>query len=246
MRPYVKTGTHINRAATAGLSRLTSVCRLVYQAAQSRAPRNLPCAPSFLARSRVTLRASADKGPFQFNCWLSRNGRVTWPAILKQHCVTVSVESLSDWNPTWWALIRSQREAAALATSFEFCICAPPISTPFQRASACLKRAIYELRPRCKSCGGACSVLWVELRSIADPDSAELPAISIPVSLANHSANGLFDINWLRRIVNRRKSRPCCESAAEQRAADKPAHYASGNLTILRTCRSRQPKRPRS
>src|ERR1700704_831305 len=84
-------------------------------------------------------------------------------------------------------------------------------------------------------------------RSIANLDSTKLPAISIPVALPNQTAGRLFDVDRLRRIINRRRrgSWPCCQSAAEQRPADKSAHYAGGDLTVLGACRHRQQKRTR-
>jgi hypothetical protein len=84
-------------------------------------------------------------------------------------------------------------------------------------------------------------------RSIANLDSTKLPAISIPVALPNQTAGRLFDVDRLRRIINRRRRRswPCCQSAAEQRPADKSAHYAGGDLTVLGACRHRQQKRTR-
>src|SRR3977135_45577 len=84
-------------------------------------------------------------------------------------------------------------------------------------------------------------------RSIANPDSTKLPAISIPVALPNQTADRLFDINRLRRIINRRRRRswPCCQGAAEQRPPDKSAYYAGGDLTVLGACRHRQQKRTR-
>ena len=78
--------------------------------------------------------------------------------------------------------------------------------------------------------------LPLENRSVTDLNSAKLPAISIPVSLANQATDWLFDVDRLWRVINRRRSRTCCQGAAEQRAADKTAHDASGNLTILRSC----------
>ena len=45
-------------------------------------------------------------------------------------------------------------------------------------------------------------------RSIADLDPPVHPAISIPVALANDPADRLFDIDRLRRIIYRRRSRP--------------------------------------
>src|SRR5260370_33783607 len=80
--------------------------------------------------------------------------------------------------------------------------------------------------------------------SIANLNSPKLPAISIPVALANQPASGLFDVDRLGRVINRRRrSRTRPQGAAEQRPADKAPHDASGGLPILRSLRHRRQKR---
>ena len=44
--------------------------------------------------------------------------------------------------------------------------------------------------------------------SIANLDSPVYPAVPIPVALANNPAGRLFNIDRLRRIINRGRSRP--------------------------------------
>ena len=62
-------------------------------------------------------------------------------------------------------------------------------------------------------------------------------------ALANEAANRFFDVDRLRRVINRRwRSRPS-QGAAEQRAADKSTHHAGGDLTILCSGRRRYQKR---
>jgi hypothetical protein len=83
-----------------------------------------------------------------------------------------------------------------------------------------------------------------ERTSIANLDSAEYPSVTVPVALANEAAYRLFDVDRRRRIVNRwRRRSGTCQGAAEQCPADKSAHHASGNLTILRSSRHWQQKR---
>jgi hypothetical protein len=77
--------------------------------------------------------------------------------------------------------------------------------------------------------------------SVTDLDSAELPAVSVPVALPNQSADRFFNVDRRRRVINRRWRRWArSECTSEQGPADKAAHYAGGNLTVLRSCRHRQ------
>src|SRR5260370_8918876 len=69
--------------------------------------------------------------------------------------------------------------------------------------------------------------------SIANLNTPKLPAISIPVALANQSASGLFDVDRRGRVINRRRrSRTRRQGPAEQRSADKSAHHARADFTI--------------
>jgi len=75
------------------------------------------------------------------------------------------------------------------------------------------------------------------LRSVANLDPANLPAIAIPEALANQTAGRLLDIDRRRRVINRRRRRgPRRQSATEQRPTDKSTDHAGGDLTILRSC----------
>jgi hypothetical protein len=78
------------------------------------------------------------------------------------------------------------------------------------------------------------------LRSVANLDPAESPVISVPVALADHSANRFFDVDGFWSVINWRRSRPRRERAAEQHPTDKSAHDAGGDFTILRSCGRRQ------
>ena len=80
-------------------------------------------------------------------------------------------------------------------------------------------------------------------RLIANLYAAHSPTVTVPESLANQPANGLFDVDRLRRVINLRRRSRTCQGAAQQRPANQSADYASGDLTILRFCRRRQQKR---
>jgi hypothetical protein len=78
------------------------------------------------------------------------------------------------------------------------------------------------------------------LRSIANLDAANLPAIAIPEALANETADRLLDIDRRRRVINRRRRRwPRRQSATEQRSTNQSTAHAGGDLTVLRSCRYR-------
>jgi hypothetical protein len=69
------------------------------------------------------------------------------------------------------------------------------------------------------------------IRSIADLDAAEAPAVTIPEALADQAAGGLFDID--RGGCNIYRGRAACrDRPAKQRATDQAAGNARGDLAI--------------
>lgn len=74
---------------------------------------------------------------------------------------------------------------------------------------------------------------------IANLDMAILPAIPVPKTLANHTADRLFNVYTRRRrgsVVNWRGRRRSRERSPKQHSAEKTARYPGSDLTVLCFC----------
>jgi len=103
---------------------------------------------------------------------------------------------------------------------------------------------LCRLRPRSNHSKGRASVVrslftffWeggdqYNGRSIANLDATVYPAVAVPVAFANEPAHWLF-VYRRGRIVDRRRSRAGRQGPTEQCPANKSAHDASGDLTVL-------------